>query len=487
MVRRINLLREAQGTLRANRTRETMVRLFHAYFPARTLLLGATETIVAYLALLAITYARLGSESSLFILYENGWTRIALVCLICVICLYYFDLYDSLVLTNTREVVTRLVQVLGTTCIILAVIYYLYPSIQIGTSLFVPGVLFMGFCLVLWRKMFAVLNRSSRLAERTVVLGDGPLALPLAKELESRPELGFHLVGFVGQPPTSPGGLNGMKRLGNLDDLGSIIQRAEVDRVVVTMSDRRGKLPIDQLLHLKTRGVLIEDGAAFYETITGRVPIDSLRVSHLLFSPGFRVSRPLLAYKRLFSFFLSLVSLIMTLPFMAGIALAIWWDSGRPILFRQRRVGKDGKVFILYKFRSMRNQTNGNGKPPEPAKENDLRFTRVGGWLRRTRLDELPQLYNILKGDMSFVGPRPFMLEEEEELAREIPFYKQRWAVKPGATGWAQIHRPYCVTLDDNREKLSYDLFYIKNISVGLDLLIIFQTVRTLIWRRGAR
>lgn len=463
-----------------------MIRLFHAYFPARTLLLGVSEALVAYLALVGVTYALMGTESSLFIFYEDGWTRIALVCTVCVVCLYYFDLYDSLVLTNTREVVTRLVQVLGTTCIILAVIYYAYPSIQIRTGLFVPGVLFMGICLAGWRKMFAVLNRSLKLGEKTVVLGDGPLTLPLAKELESRPELGFRLVGFVGQPPTSPAGLNGMRRLGDLEELGHIVQREDVDRVVVTMNDRRGRLPMDQLLHLKTRGVLIEDGAAFYETVTGRVPIDSLRVSHMLFSPGFRVSGPLLAYKRFFSFGLSLISLLLTLPLMGCLALATWWDSGRPILFRQKRVGKDGKVFTLYKFRSMKNQRNGDGKP-EPAQENDQRCTRLGSWLRRTRLDELPQLYNILRGDMSFVGPRPFMLEEEEELAAQIPFYKQRWAVNPGATGWAQIHRPYCVTLDDNREKLSYDLFYIKNISVGLDLLIIFQTVRTLIWRRGAR
>lgn len=463
-----------------------MVRLFHAYFPARTLLLGASETLVAYLALLGITVVLTGGDGSFFLLYQGGATRIAIVCAICVICLYYFDLYDSLVLTNTREVVTRLVQVIGTTCIILAVIYYIYPSVQIGTSLFVPGVLFMGVCLVLWRKLFAVFNRSSRLAEKTVVLGDGPLTLPLANELKSRPDLGFRLVGFVGQAPNSPASLNGLRRLGDLEDLGRIVQKEQIDRVVVTMNDRRGNLPVDQLLYLKTRGILIEDGAAFYETVTGRVPIDSLRVSHLLFSPGFRVSSPLLAYKRLFSLCLSIVSVIVALPIMAGIALAIWLDSGKPILFRQKRVGKDGKVFTLYKFRSMRTQANGDGKP-EPAQENDERCTRVGGWIRRTRLDELPQLYNILLGDMAFVGPRPFMLEEEQELTRQIPFYEQRWAVKPGATGWAQIHRPYCVTLEDNREKLSYDLFYIKNISVGLDLLIIFQTVRTLIWRRGAR
>jgi len=172
------------------------------------------------------------------------------------------------------------------------------------------------------------------------------------------------------------------------------------------------------------------------------------------------------------------------------IALAIWIDSGSPIFFLQKRVGRDGRVFTLYKFRSMKMQgnvnANGNGKP-QPAQEMDVRFTRVGSWIRRFRVDELPQLYNVLLGDMHFVGPRPFMVEEEEELARQIPFYEYRWSVKPGATGWAQIHRAYCASLEDNKEKLSYDLFYIKNMSVGLDLLIIFQTVKTLLLGRGSR
>jgi lipopolysaccharide/colanic/teichoic acid biosynthesis glycosyltransferase len=256
------------------------------------------------------------------------------------------------------------------------------------------------------------------------------------------------------------------------------------------MKDRRGRLPVARLLELKAKGVLVEDGSAFYETLTGKVPLESLRLSQLLFSSGFFVPRSMLLYKRISSVLISLICLILTLPLMALIALAIWIDSGSPIFFLQKRVGRDGRVFTLYKFRSMKMQgnvnANGNGKP-QPAQEMDERFTRVGSWIRRFRVDELPQLYNVLLGDMHFVGPRPFMVEEEEELARQIPFYEYRWSVKPGATGWAQIHRAYCASLEDNKEKLSYDLFYIKNMSVGLDLLIIFQTVKTLILGRGSR
>lgn len=443
-----------------------------------------------FLALVAATYVRYRADSTLLLFYENGWIRIAIVCLVCLLCLYYYDLYASLSLVSARENLLRFIQVVGTTCILLAVLYYLYPSIQIRTGLFVPAVLFMGACLVGWRRLFLLVNHSPRFAQRAAILGEGPLALALAKEIENRPELGFHLVGFIGQDSVSHGALNGLRRLGDLEDIAQVAASEEIDRIIVTMTDRRGKLPLERLLDLKTCGVLVEDGPAFYETVTGKLPLDSLRLSQLLFSPGFYVSRNTLFYKRAMSMLLSLTCLIVGLPLMVLFALAIKLDSGSPIFYRQNRVGKNGKIFKLLKFRSMRIDNNanagGNGKP-QPAKENDERFTRVGRWMRRFRFDELPQLYNILCGDMHFVGPRPFMLEEEQELAEKIPLYKHRWVLRPGATGWAQIHRPYCATLEDNREKLSYDLFYIKNMSVGLDLLIIFQTFKTLLLRKGAR
>lgn len=440
-------------------------------------------------ALVAATYVRFRADGTLMLFYENGWERVAIVCSVCLLCLYYYDLYDSTVLASAREVFLRLVQVVGTTCIILAVLYYLYPSVQIRTTLFVPAVLLMGACLVGWRKIFSIVNYSPGLAERIALLGTGPLASCLATEINNRPELGFRLIGFM-TSDTESEALNGFRCIGDSPEMTEVVAVEQVDRLIVTMSDRRKKLPIEQLLELKARGVLVEDGSAFYETITGKVALESLRVSELVFGPGFFAPGGLLLYKRVSSLLISLLCLIIASPLMGLIALAIWLDSGTPILFRQKRVGKDGRIFTLYKFRSMKiegnGNANGNGKI-QPAGEMDERFTRVGRWIRRLRVDELPQLYNILRGDMHFVGPRPFMLEEEEELVRRIPLYKYRWAVTPGATGWAQIHRPYCATLEDNKEKLSYDLFYIKNMSVGLDLLILFQTVKILVWRRGAR
>jgi len=253
----------------------------------------------------------------------------------------------------------------------------------------------------------------------------------------------------------------------------------------VAMRDRRDRLPVEQLLNLKTSGTVVRDGNDLYEAVTGKVPLESLRLSWLLFSPGFRLSKFTLIYKRSFSLLLAVLGLLLTLPLMFIIGFIIRIDSPGPIIFRQLRVGKDGKTFTLYKFRSMHHSTIPE-QTIQPAHASDTRFTRVGRWLRRIRLDELPQLYNMLRGDMHFIGPRPFVPEQEEHFAAQIPFYSYRWTVKPGATGWAQVNGGYCSTHEDNIQKLAYDLFYIKNLSVGLDFLIMVKTIKILLLTRGA-
>jgi len=223
-----------------------------------------------------------------------------------------------------------------------------------------------------------------------------------------------------------------------------------------------------------------------YETLTGKVALESLRLSWLLFSRGFRVSRSMLLYKRATSIIISAVGLLLALPLMAIIAVAIRLDSKGAVMFRQERLGLRGAIFTLNKFRSMVEGADADGIY-RPAQENDDRVTRVGRWLRRYRLDELPQLWNVLRGDIYFVGPRPFVPNQEREYAEKIPFYTQRWSVRPGLTGWAQVNREYCATVEDNADKLAYDLFYIKNMSVGLDLLIVFKTLKSLLLGRGGR
>lgn len=461
-----------------------VIRLFNAYFPSRTLLLALSEAFVVILAFTMSCVFWMGPDADLFLNYENGFLKITLITAVFIICMYYGDLYDSLILTNRREVIIRLMQVFGAGTVVLAMLYYIYPKTRLGAKNFALGLVLVLLLVWFWRELFLWLFRSKHLLERAVLLGDGPLAKKLSQEIVNRPDLGLQLLGFVSA--ATPQSRNGLPYLGTPDQLAELVRAQGIRRVLVTMPDQRGKLPLNELLVIKSRYAKVQDGAEIYEKLTGKLPIESLRLSWLLFSPGFHTSRWLSAWKTIFSFVISFCLLIVFAPVMLLIAIAIRLDSPGPVIFRQNRVGKHGKRFTLYKFRSMFDGAD-NGENHRPAEEADDRVTRVGHVLRRTRLDELPQLYNILRGDMHFVGPRPFVPNQEDEMVKIIPFYSQRWNVKPGATGWAQINRGYCATVEDNADKLAYDLFYIKNMSISLDLLILFKTMKTLVLGRGGR
>jgi sugar transferase (PEP-CTERM system associated) len=459
-----------------------MIRLFNAYFPTRTLLLTVTEAILVTSGFLlaVVLWAGTTADANIYLIYENGAGRIGIVVAVFLVLMYYFDLYNTIVISNRREVVTRLVGVLGCTFLALAVLYYTFPEMSLGGSALWIGILIITIAVPAWRGFFFALSSSARFAERTIIFGDGPLAGALIDEIARRHELGMRVVGYVGEQVQAAS-----IRTVDMAELEEAVKRQGVRRIIVTMADRRGKLPVGVLLKLKASGVQIQDGPEYYESATGKIPLDSLRLSWLLFSPGFHLRAGLRLYKRIFSLVLGSLAILLTAPMMLLVVIAIRLDSKGPALFRQKRVGENGHLFTVYKFRSM---YDGSDKEHQrPAEEDDARVTRVGRWLRRTRLDELPQLFNIVKGDMAFVGPRPFVPEQEEEYAAKIPFYRERWLVKPGATGWAQINRGYNATMEDNREKLAYDLFYIKNVSVGLDLFILFATVKIVLLGRGGR
>ena len=464
-----------------------MIRFLHTYFPSRTVFLGISEAFLVILAFVSAAVARLGfGDAAVMLSYEQGLMRIVIISAAFVTCMYCFDLYDSSILRNRREIMSRLIQVLGTVCILLAMFCYLYPPLELGRGIFLIGLSVGAVMLFFWRWLFLRISALPQFAERELIVGDGSISDLLTAELRNRLEFGMRVVGQlkglensnVKQPAISPEE--------EVEELLCVVKSYEPDRVIVAFDERRGKLPVEALLKLKSSGVQIQDGADLYEAITGKVHIETLRASSLLFSPGFRVSQPLLIYKRTASLVLSTIGLVLTFPLMVAAAIAIYLDSGGPIIFRQRRVGHEGKIFTVYKFRSMVNCANGDDNY-RPAEISDLRFTRVGRWLRRMRIDELPQLINILVGDMHFIGPRPFVINQEQECVGKIPFYRQRWVARPGATGWAQVNRGYNVSIDDNKEKLAYDLFYIKNISVGLDLLILFKTLKILLLGRGSR
>jgi len=447
------------------------------------------------LAFVAAMIARLGaSDASIELSDEQGFFKIVIVSATFIACMYYFDLYDTSILSNRRELATRLVQVLGTVCILLSLFYYAYPPLGLGRGIFLIGFALGAVILLLWRWLFLAINSRPRFSDRALILGDGPLAAPLMQELESRPELGLRVVSHVFALGDENGALHSERREsatgrgGALsdEDVSHAVESQRVNRVIVAMGDRRGRLPVRLLLTLKSRGVLIQDGADVYEAVTGKVPIESLRLSWLLFSPGFHVSRFLVIYKRLASIASSIIGLLLSLPLLPFVALAIKLTSPGPLIYKQKRVGKDGTVFYCYKFRTMRADAEADTGATW-ATDDDPRITRVGRFLRAARLDEIPQLWNVLKGDMSLVGPRPERPEFVEGLAREIPLYHLRHAIRPGITGWAQVRYRYGSSVEDAKEKLRYDLFYIKNISPGLDLLIFLQTIKIILLGRGAK
>jgi sugar transferase (PEP-CTERM system associated) len=402
-------------------------------------------------------------------------------------CLYYNDLYDMRVVADHRELAVRIIQALGVTSLILAAVYYWFPALVIGRGVFLIAAGFILVAVIAWRLGFEYLTRAVGPRERLLLIGTSPAAVALARELHQRRELGVEVVGFVeaaaervGHPVFNPG------VIGTIDDIPTIVRDRRVDRVVVSLADARGRLPMDKLLEMKLAGgVTFDHLASVYEEYTGKIAIENLRPSWLIFAPGFRKSRALLATKRAVDTILAVALLVLVSPLLPLIALAVRLSSPGPAMYHQARVGEANRLFTIHKFRSMRTDAEAATGAVWASKD-DPRITPVGRFLRRTRLDELPQLVNVIRGDMSFVGPRPERPEFVATLTDQIPFYGQRHVIKPGLTGWAQVCYTYGATVEDAMEKLQYDLFYIKHMSLALDAFVVFQTIKTVVLRRGA-
>jgi sugar transferase (PEP-CTERM system associated) len=412
--------------------------------------------------------------------------KIALVTVVCQLCLYYNDFYDLTIVHSNRELIVRLFQAVGAASIVLAAIYFVVPALMIGDGIFVSALAVFLAGILGWRLLFNRLSGSLQLEERVLVVGTGAAARTVTRQILDQRDFAYRVVGFVDEDPARIGErLVNPAIIGTHHDIPALVERHQIDRIIVGLADRRGKLPVEQLLHAKFAGVRIEDATTTYERITGKILLDDLRPSWLIFSEGFRVSRMNRWTKRAVDLALSLVMGALALPVMALTAIAIWLEDGRPVLYCQERVGEAGRTFTLCKFRSMRTDAEQAGRPIW-ATDGDDRVTRVGRIIRKTRLDELPQLWNVLRGDMSFVGPRPERPFFVAELTRQIPFYQQRHAVKPGVTGWAQVKYRYGSSVEDAMEKLRYDLYYIKHLSVFFDFTIVFDTVKVVLFRKGA-
>jgi sugar transferase (PEP-CTERM system associated) len=397
--------------------------------------------------------------------------------------LYLGDLYHMSSSPAGRELLARVLICQGVTALIVASVGFAFPLLRLGRSAFLETFFLTTFGLTAWRAVLLA-TWSQQMTARVLVLGTGQVGRLIAglQPTSSRP---FRIIGFLDDAPGAAEMVpEGEALLGKIQDLGSLVEETRPDIVVIAQVDRRGCFPTQPLLECRLRGIRVEDWPTFYEKATGKILVTAVRPSWLIFSDGFVKTPRTQIIKRLFDVTMSLAGLLLSLPVMALVALAVKLDSPGPALYRQPRLGENGCVFILNKFRSMRADAEKESGPVWSSRR-DPRITRVGAILRSTRLDELPQLYNVLVGHMSFIGPRPERPEFVANLQKQIPYYMERLAVKPGITGWAQVRYQYGSSVEDAVEKLQYDLYYIKNLSLFLDLLIVLNTVQVVLFARG--
>ncbi len=452
----------------------------------RTTLLLLAEAAVVFGAIVGAVYLRVGVDGAYFELVERqGFLKSALATTFCLAAFYLFDLYDFIVMHDRRELVLRLVQALGLAWIALALAFYGFPHLMLGRGISLIALPLALALMVGWRVSIHWLLGHPDFGERILIVGSGQLAVEVAREMLDRPDAGYRIAGFVGSDPELLGkSLINPRVIGLTSELEDVVRRENIDRIVVAMGERRGQLPTNELLQLSLTGkVNIEEGASFYERVTGRVSLNMIRPSWLIFSSRGRQARISGIARQIVHRFVALIGGLMSLPIGLFTAIFIKLDSTGPVLYKQQRVGKNGSTFTVLKFRSMRTDAEKAG--PVWASEQDDRTTRVGKIIRKLRIDEIPQFWNIIRGEMDFVGPRPERPHFVSQLAEEIPYYEQRHLIAPGLTGWAQIKYPYGASIEDARQKLQYDLYYIKNQSLMLDAIILFETIKIILFGRG--
>lgn len=453
---------------------------------SRPLALLVFEGALIYSCGVAAICIRYGAETSSALGDERGWLKAILMTALILGAFYLFDLYDFRRIQRRGMLMLRLFQSLGGSGLALAMMFYVWPEMRLGR-----GVLILTLCLSLalmaaWRSLAQWLLDHPRLANRVLILGVEQDAVSIAREMLTRREAGYDVIGFVGDDPAQIGkSLINPCVVGVMSDLEGVVNRYRPDRIVIAMPDRRGRLPLDLLLKLKVRdGVTVDEVDSFYENLTGKIRGLRPRLGQLVFSDA-QWTRYYKHARRMMDLLLAGALGLLASPLMLLTALAIKLDSRGPIFYQQLRVGLHNSTFRIIKFRSMRVDAEANG--PVWAGEADSRVTRVGRWIRKLRIDELPQLFNIIRGEMSLIGPRPERPVFIEQLEQLIPYYSERHLVKPGLTGWAQVRFHYGASFEDAREKHQYDLYYIKNQSPMLDAIILLETARIVLFGRYSR
>jgi sugar transferase (PEP-CTERM system associated) len=457
-----------------------MIRLLNVYYPTRTVMLLLCEACIVAGCFLAAAFMVLGFDDTMLALnYEFGYAKIAAITFISLNLSYYFDLFEPQLVSSREAIYFRILLVLGFDCFALSAILYFFPDFAIREGhVYAIGLALLTPVLILWRRAYDWIVGLKALRERVYVMGTGDFARSMVSVIRSRPDLGMEVVDwqeFDGEPE--------LRKALWIEALARVSAPPKpVNRVILAMEQPRGEMPVEELLTLRFKGIIVEDGALLRERLSGKIQLDGLRPSNFLFAEGFRLRASQQLTRQILSTLAAFTGLLLFLPFSLFVVLAVRLSSRGPIFFSQVRVGAGGRNFKVYKFRTM--FTNAEVGGARWATKND---PRVGMFLRKTRIDEIPQLWNVLRGDMGFVGPRPERPEFIPMLQEHLPYYYMRHLIRPGLTGWAQVRYGYGATLAEAREKLEYDLYYIKHMSLGLDLLIMFETIKTILRRRGAQ
>ncbi len=457
--------------------------MFRRIIPGRVAALLASEFLLIYLCYVAATFAFLRLDAQVFLVDDNGWLRIFIVTFCLIVGIYFHDLYGDF-RVRARDLIQYSIVVAGAAFLAEALLSYLrLPQWVLPARPMIAGSALTIAVLLVWRIYFVGVLLKVMPSERVIFLGNSPIVEEIVEQLEKHPEKGLSPLGFLDDSCSSCGG----PRLGALADLREVVDQLHPDRIVVALTERRSNLPVARLLELRLSGIRVEDVLSTYEAAFERISTRVLRPSQLIFSSTELGPNPQrVALQSIYSMAAAAIATLIAAPVMLCVALLIKLTSPGPALFRQQRVGKNDRQFTLYKFRSMVTDAEAQSGAVW-AKRGDPRITPVGRWLRRLRLDELPQLFNVLRGEMSIVGPRPERPEFVTELEKRIPYYRHRHCIKPGITGWAQINHKYGDTIEDTIVKLEYDLYYIKNLAPALDAVIMFRTAKVMLLSRGAQ
>lgn len=450
----------------------------------RVTLLISGDIVLSALAVYAGFVLKTGGLPALQSLPVSEGIRTALFIPAVVFSSFFVELYNREKNIHKKEVLIRVLAALVISFFMLSALYYLMPFVMFGKGILVASFAVFGLFQFLWHVGYKICIHVPGLAKRVIILGTGPLAKQIGGTIASA---GHHYVlsGYV-NCASEPVYVPPHYIVDNGSGLVETARRERAHKIVISLSERRGTFPLGDVLRCKLSGIEVVDAPSFYEQLTGKLLIENITPSWFIFSNGFKITSFKKMYKRVFDIVLAIAGLVIIFPLFPAVALLIRLESRAPVLFRQVRVGQGERGFILYKFRTM--YMDAEGKTGAVwAQKDDPRITKVGRFLRKTRLDELPQLYNVLKGDMAFVGPRPERPEFVEKLKKIIPYYSERHSIKPGITGWAQIKYSYGASVEDAIEKLRYDLFYVKHISLFLDLLVILETVKVVAFGRGGR